>query len=355
MHSTCELATAPNAPARAQNWLHRVAIISNPIIEVVAGVIRRADRKILLALRHKHAHQGGLWEFPGGKLEPNESRFAALKRELHEELGISICRATPLLQLRYAYPTKTIDLDVWEVTRWDGTERGCEGQQIAWVAPSELGNYSFPAANEPIIRAASLPRFLFTVAQSVSNARFSIEQFKSGITAGLGSTLQFLPSVPASLDDARISELVEFCQQVGAKLLIIDDEASDRAFFSKALALSSNGLDDQHRDILVGVVCDEPNDLERAELNGADFAIFRARIPENRQAVLPAVEWIALAELVRRSNLPIYIEGDFGEQDLARAINAGYQGIALNRSFLPTDLAMIAHEMKLSEVRDSTN
>ncbi|MDA0820808.1 MAG: NUDIX domain-containing protein [Proteobacteria bacterium] len=332
-----------------------MAVVSNPIVDVVAGVIRRADGKMLLALRHKDAHQGGLWEFPGGKREPNENRFAALKRELREELGITICSATPLLRLQYAYPTKTVDLDAWEVLQWDGTERGCEGQQIAWVAPSELTNYRFPAANEPIIRAAFLPRILLTLALSATLERFPVEQFKSAIAAGLGNILHFPAGFPASLRDFRMRELIRFCGQVGTKLLIIDDALSERGFNSKAHALSSNGLGDYSRNIFVGVVCNAPEELAHAELNGADFAVLRAQIFENLRAGLSPVAWTELAALVLRSSMPVYIEGDFGEPDLARAINAGCQGIALNRSFRPTDSAMITQAAKIAEVRDSTN
>ena len=125
--------------------------ISNIVIDVVAGVIRRGDDEILICLRPMHLDQGGLWEFPGGKREIGESRFEALARELREELGIEIKSAAPLLRLTHRYVTKTVDLDVWEVTQWEGHEKGCEGQLIQWVSRHELRRYAFPAANEPII------------------------------------------------------------------------------------------------------------------------------------------------------------------------------------------------------------
>jgi 8-oxo-dGTP diphosphatase len=331
-----------------------VAIIPNPRVEVVAGVIRRADSKILLSLRHKDAHQGGLWEFPGGKREPNESRFATLKRELHEELGITIHRATPLLRLQYEYPTKAVELDTWEVSHWDGAESGREGQQIVWVPPSQLHKYSFPAANEPIIRAASLPRILLTRSLSAANDAFPVEQFKSRTSAGLGNCLQFSASVPARSRKVRIIAGVELCREIGTKLLFIDEAIGERGIVSKTQALNFYDLGDHHRDIFVGVVCKETHELRRAELNGADFGIVLAQNFDNRRVGLSGIEWTELENLVQRTNIPVYIKGDFDEIDLARAISAGCQGIALHRSFLPTDLSMLAKATELAETRDVT-
>uniref|UniRef100_UPI0030D76DD9 8-oxo-dGTP diphosphatase MutT n=1 Tax=Halopseudomonas pelagia TaxID=553151 RepID=UPI0030D76DD9 len=127
-------------------------------IHVMAAVIRRADGCILIAKRPDAAHQGGLWEFPGGKLEAGEPRLAGLTRELSEELGIQVTCAHPLIDIRHDYPDKSIRLDVWSVSVFTGVAHGAEGQQVRWVEPQELGQYAFPAANRPIVAAATLPR-----------------------------------------------------------------------------------------------------------------------------------------------------------------------------------------------------
>ena len=132
-------------------------------IHVIAAVIRDVQDRILIAKRPDHVHQGGLWEFPGGKLEDDEPRFEGLARELREELGISVTDARPLLDIRHDYPDKSVRLDVWLVTGFDGEAHGAEGQPVRWVAANELDEYEFPAANGPIVRAAQLPeRYLIT-------------------------------------------------------------------------------------------------------------------------------------------------------------------------------------------------
>jgi 8-oxo-dGTP diphosphatase len=107
--------------------------------------------RILISLRHADSHQGGLWEFPGGKLEPGEGVGQALARELLEELAIVVLAAEPLLQIDYDYPDKRVALKVWLVTDFQGRAEGREGQPLCWVACENLRDYTFPAANLPII------------------------------------------------------------------------------------------------------------------------------------------------------------------------------------------------------------
>ena len=104
---------------------------------VVAAVIVNGSQEVLLAKRPLDRHQGGLWEFPGGKVERGEDVRAALMRELNEELGIIIQDARPLIKIRHAYPDKAVLLDVWRVTAFAGEPHGREGQPIEWVAAAE--------------------------------------------------------------------------------------------------------------------------------------------------------------------------------------------------------------------------
>lgn len=122
------------------------------IIHVAAGVIL-GDDAVLLALRPRDKHQGGLWEFPGGKVESGERVQDALARELREELDLEVLDCEPLLVTEHDYGDKQVRLDVWLVTRHTGQAHGREGQQLAWVALADLPDYAFPAANLPIVKA----------------------------------------------------------------------------------------------------------------------------------------------------------------------------------------------------------
>lgn len=122
-------------------------------VHVAVGVVLDEDGNVLITRRAIESHQGGLWEFPGGKVEADETLAGALARELREELGIIIGHSTPLLEVRHDYGDKAVLLDVHVVRDYSGEACGLEGQPLAWVAPEKLGHYQFPAANLPIISA----------------------------------------------------------------------------------------------------------------------------------------------------------------------------------------------------------
>ena len=123
------------------------------LVHVAVGVILDADNRILIARRNNDAHQGGLWEFPGGKVETQETLQVAMARELREELGIDIGALSPLLEVRHDYGDKQVLLDVHVVRDFTGEAEGKEGQPLRWVTVAELHQFEFPAANVPIVEA----------------------------------------------------------------------------------------------------------------------------------------------------------------------------------------------------------
>lgn len=123
-------------------------------IEVVAAAILSENgEKLFIARRKKDVHQGGLWEFPGGKKELDESPLDALHRELHEELGIETLKTEPLIKLSHDYGDKLVELDVYKVTQFKGRAHGAEGQETRWIQLEDIHHYEFPEANTAIIEA----------------------------------------------------------------------------------------------------------------------------------------------------------------------------------------------------------
>ena len=122
------------------------------MIHVVVGIMINPEGEVLVAERQMQKFQGGRWEFPGGKVEKDETPLAALQRELDEEIGVEVQQARPLQQLRNTYPDKEILLDVWKVTEYNGEPLGKEGQKIRWVHLDELFSIEIPDANIPIVK-----------------------------------------------------------------------------------------------------------------------------------------------------------------------------------------------------------
>ena len=123
------------------------------VVLVVAVALVDADKRVLLSQRPEGKALAGLWEFPGGKLDPGERPEAALIRELKEELGIEVkepCLA-PLTFASHAYPEFHLLMPLYVCRRWEGTPQGLEGQKLAWVRVNEMRNYPMPPADEPLI------------------------------------------------------------------------------------------------------------------------------------------------------------------------------------------------------------
>ena len=123
-------------------------------LKVAAGIILKGD-KVLIAKRLANKHQGDLWEFPGGKVETNESPLQALKRELKEEVNLDIKQADLYQDIQFNYPDKNVHLFFFMITDFSGDENGLEGQEICWVALDDLKQYEFPEANKKIVTSLS--------------------------------------------------------------------------------------------------------------------------------------------------------------------------------------------------------
>ena len=121
-------------------------------LHVMAGVLCDAQGRVLLTERPAGKHLAGLWEFPGGKLEPGESPEDGLARELHEELGIRLSGATPLIALPWEYGALSLLLDTWRVDAWVGEPRSLEGQALAWHLPAMVDAQRLAPADRAILQ-----------------------------------------------------------------------------------------------------------------------------------------------------------------------------------------------------------
>lgn len=122
-------------------------------VAVAVGVVINQEGKVLVAKRLAHQHQGDCWEFPGGKIEANESESQALKRELFEEVGITVTHHEPWMVVEHDYHDKAVALMVHKITGFSGVPTGCEGQVVKWVPPEDLLHLTFPMANKTIVQA----------------------------------------------------------------------------------------------------------------------------------------------------------------------------------------------------------
>ncbi len=145
---------------RGSPILHHSRTPAPLVVDVAAALIFRAG-KLLITQRLAEAHQGGLWEFPGGKREANETFEQCLAREIREELGVVICVGEFFAEVTHAYPDKTVCLRFFccRLTRGEPEPLGCAA--LAWVSREELGGYAFPAADARLLEKLRTARGLW--------------------------------------------------------------------------------------------------------------------------------------------------------------------------------------------------
>jgi 8-oxo-dGTP diphosphatase len=304
---------------------------------VAAGVLGNARGEILVARRADHVHQGGLWEFPGGKVESGEPIRAALGRELEEELGIRLTSARPLIRVRHDYPDTRVLLDVWRVSAWDGRIHGREGQSLRWVAADALGDLPMPAADVPIVTALRLPEsYLITPSPGAD-----LEAFLAALRASIAAGVQLVQLRAKELPPAELTSFsrraADICHAGGARMLINADPG----------LLGASGADGVHLDSArlmsvkarpvpaeawLAASCHDAHELAQAGRVGVDFTVLSpvAATPGHPRAT--PLGWERFGELVERVNLPVFALGGMGPEHLAAAWEHGGQGIAAVRA-----------------------
>ncbi|WP_404401469.1 8-oxo-dGTP diphosphatase MutT [Idiomarina seosinensis] len=124
---------------------------NTPTVHVAVGVIENDQGEVFIARRKPTQHQGDKWEFPGGKVEADESVQQALARELKEECNIEVMDCAPLTVVEHQYEDKRVLLDVWWVLQYRGDVAQLQGQQWLWADIAQLDAFQFPDANQPIV------------------------------------------------------------------------------------------------------------------------------------------------------------------------------------------------------------
>jgi 8-oxo-dGTP diphosphatase len=304
------------------------------MIHVVAGVINNTDGKVLLALRPHHLHQGGLWEFPGGKREAHEAPQQALARELWEELGLKITHARPLIQVSHDYGDTHILLDVWRVTAWHGNPHGREGQQWRWVALADLAHFDFPAANLPVLKALALPSYYAITPEPATIANFFTQAeklFQKGIRL-----LQLRSKQLTASDIEQYAKKLYILAQSYEARVVINAEPAYAALVHGLHLDSRNLYQYAQRPLpktqLLAASCHTEADIAQAQRIDADFIVLS---PVRATATHPEATplgWQRFAELNATCRCPVYALGGMEPQHLALAWAHGAQGIAAIRS-----------------------
>ena len=367
--------------------------MSGRTVHVVAGVLFDDCGRVLVARRQRGTHLAGLWEFPGGKLAPGESREDGLARELAEELGVSTLAASPLIWVEHRYPDRDVVLDVWRVEAYSGAPHGREGQPIAWRDIRSLEADDFPPADVPVLAALRLPRRYLVTPEPHGDRDAFLDRLADRVARGF----ELIQLRAKSLAEPDLSSLgaraASICERAGAQLLVNanpdvarrcgahgvhftsaalagessrraeadtgDDVVSDAA--SAAPRSGSRGPVSAPRGaasaedpqgfrsrqsggdaqasarLMMGASCHDAGDLERARALGCDFVVLG---PVRETATHPGAQvlgWDGFERLARGAGLPVFAIGGLGDADIPTAASRGGQGVAAIRAFWSGD------------------
>ena len=305
----------------------------------MAAVITDARGRLLLARRDGTSDLAGLWEFPGGKLEPGETPEQALVRELQEELDITVEVGPPLMQVPQQYPDKRLRLDVRRVTAWQGKPRGHEGQALTWVAPDKLARYSMPPADLPVVAALQQPdRYLVTPEPDTDDDAW-LEALAQAVAAGIYRVHLRAPGLAAT-DPERWRRLVrraaERLHGAGIELLIGADIELARELgvgvHLRAAQLADIATRPLPEILPVAASCHTDDELRMAQALGCDFAVVGAiRATATHPGAKP-LGWAGFEALREITALPLYAIGGLAPADIDEARTHGAQGIAAIRA-----------------------
>lgn len=303
-------------------------------IHVAVGVLRRGDR-VLIARRPDHVHQGGLLEFPGGKVEAGETVQQALVREIREETGVRITPDSlePVIGIRHDYGDKRVFLDVWETSSLTENPEGREGQEIHWHAIRDLVDADFPAANRPIIRALRLPH-QYAITGSAADPDDYLTRLAATWPAEPGLCLLRAPELSSEAYARLAAGSLELRGEGTAALMLHGAPALLERFpavaglhlpWHEARRFSARPVADHY---LLAVSCHDKKEIAHAGRLQADFITLGPVNPTASHPGAPGMGWSRFRDLVANAPMPVYGLGGLAASDLAEARRSGAQGIA---------------------------
>jgi 8-oxo-dGTP diphosphatase len=303
---------------------------------VAAAAIVDGEGRVLLARRPDHVHQGGLWEFPGGKVEGGESVEGALARELEEELGLNPTAYRPLIRVHHSYPGRDVLLDVWRVHAWEGTPHGREGQPTEWVAVPDLRRRRFPPANLPIIAAVRLPDTYLITPDAGPDAGAFLQGLEGALAAGVRLVQLRLPSSGPDHYRRLAREVLGRCRDAGARLLLNADPRWVEPLRADGVHLNSARLRaHRHRpldvDHWVAASCHDADEVGHACALGVDFIVVSPIRSTRSHPGSRPLGWQRFWTLAEQATVPVYALGGLARGDLRAAWAHGAQGIAAIR------------------------
>jgi len=319
---------------------------ASQVTEAAVGIIQRDNGMVLLGERPTGKPWEGYWEFPGGKVEPNETPAQALKRELLEELGIVVTRFHSWITRTYEYearydqagklvtPAKAVKLHFFIVVEWQGDPVGLEDQLLSWQTPEKLTVGPMLPANSPILTALSLAStYAITNLKEMGEAQF-FERLKIALENGL-MMIQVREPHLSKQDLMLFAEhVIALAKPFEAKVFINTDVESAQQLNATGVHLSAQRLMQlkvKPEGLLAGASCHNAAELAHAKMLALDYVTLSPVKSTLSHPDASPLGWDAFNQLIAGYALPVFALGGMLREDLDTARIYGAHGIAMQR------------------------
>jgi 8-oxo-dGTP diphosphatase len=328
------------------------SVTTSNVVEAAVGVIQHKNGLVLLAERPAGKPWAGYWEFPGGKVEVNETPELALKRELQEELGIAVSFCYPWLTRTFDYPAKydtsgnlespakTVKLHFFVVVDWQGEPKGLEQQVLSWQNPKKISVHPILPANAPIFGGLGLsPLYAITNLGEQGETQF----FKH-LAQALENGLMMIQVREKQLS---VEDYQKFAQRVITLALpyqtkVFLNSSCVNADLNLVSQLNASGvhftgedlmqLQQRPANMLCGASCHGAQQLAHAAKLGLDYVMLSPVMATRSHDDVMPLGWDAFTDLIKGYALPVYALGGMQVSDLHHARMHGAHGIAMQRS-----------------------
>lgn len=300
----------------------------------VAVILNREENKVLLTKRLPNKHLAGYWEFPGGKVEENESIEKALIREIKEEIGVTLHSPDQFQIIKHEYDTHSVTLHIYKTSKFSGKIDCLEVESYEWASINKLHSYQLPPANIKIIKNLQLNSIYAITREDFLASDIELNKIRKLLVKGIDLLQIRLPDS----DQSNIEDVLEKLQSANIlnKIIINSYPELVEKFNLQGLHLKSSDLlklkekelDDK---FIVGASCHNEAEIKKANQLDLDY-IFISPIKKTKlYSEDKLLGWRKLSELIKLAKMPVYALGGLNMNDITQAQNIGARGIAMIR------------------------
>ena len=306
---------------------------------VAIGIVENKHGQVLISQRPDRVHMGGLWEFPGGKLEAGESFKSALRRELYEEVGISITGIKKMIDYSFAYQDRNIFFQAFKVLAYRGNVEAREKQIVKWVDKKQLCSEDFPPANKAVLKAIRLPSE-YMIADQARLGGDLMATVEKNLQAGV-SICQYRAQQSNKTDYVSMAtQLRDLCAQYNAQMIsncdldwVSDISPHGAHLTSRRLAGEFKNFTGEATARFFSASCHTAQEVEMANQLEVDCVLIGPVLKTSSHPAVKSLGWKNFSDLCIRAGRPVYALGGMNHEHKANALVYGAQGIAAITAF----------------------